>query len=153
MVAGLFLVSPALARSLGYEVTLTDYLIAFVFGWFMWSAATSAITSARIRSRLPALQAKTLARRALAVDESVPLSEAIRQAQEARAGAIVTLNLAGDPIGVVSEAAFVEVVTEASRSAGRRACVLRYLGAAPDHPVALDFPEGRYLKGLMLQVD
>jgi 23S rRNA (cytosine1962-C5)-methyltransferase len=55
--------------------------------------------------------------------------------------------------GVVSEAAFVEMVTEAARSAGRRARVLRYLGAAPDHPVALDFPEGRYLKGLMLQVD
>ena len=55
--------------------------------------------------------------------------------------------------GVVSEHAFFEVVAEAARSAGRVARVLRYLGAAPDHPVALDFPEGRYLKGLMLQVD
>jgi len=55
--------------------------------------------------------------------------------------------------GVVSENAFCEVVAEAARAAGRVARVLRYLGAAPDHPVALDFPEGRYLKGLMLQVD
>ena len=55
--------------------------------------------------------------------------------------------------GVVSETAFGEVVADAARAAGRRARVLRYLGAAPDHPVALDFPEGRYLKGLMLQVD
>jgi 23S rRNA (cytosine1962-C5)-methyltransferase len=55
--------------------------------------------------------------------------------------------------GAVSEAAFVEVVAEAAAAAGRKARVLRYLGAAPDHPVALDFPEGRYLKGLMLQVD
>jgi 23S rRNA (cytosine1962-C5)-methyltransferase len=54
--------------------------------------------------------------------------------------------------GAVSETAFVEVVTDAARSSGRRARILRYLGAAPDHPVALDFPEGRYLKGLMLQV-
>jgi 23S rRNA (cytosine1962-C5)-methyltransferase len=55
--------------------------------------------------------------------------------------------------GAVSEAAFGAMVAEAARSAGRRGRVLRYLGAAPDHPVALDFPEGRYLKGLMLQVD
>lgn len=104
-VAGLFLVAPAVLRSLGYRVGLTDYVIAFVFAWFMWSAATSAITSARIRSRLPALRAMDLARRALSIDESVPLSEAIRQAQGAQAGAIVTLNLAGEPVGIVSEAA------------------------------------------------
>ena len=55
--------------------------------------------------------------------------------------------------GAVSESAFVEVVAEAAAAAGRKARVLRYLGAAPDHPVALDFPEGRYLKGLMIQVD
>jgi 23S rRNA (cytosine1962-C5)-methyltransferase len=55
--------------------------------------------------------------------------------------------------GVVSENAFFEVVADAARAAGREARVLRWLGAAPDHPVALDFPEGRYLKGLMMQVD
>lgn len=55
--------------------------------------------------------------------------------------------------GAVSESAFGAMVADAARAAGRRARVLRYLGAAPDHPVALDFPEGRYLKGLMLQVD
>jgi 23S rRNA (cytosine1962-C5)-methyltransferase len=37
--------------------------------------------------------------------------------------------------------------------AGRDARILRRLAAAPDHPVALHFSEGEYLKGLLCQAD
>ena len=46
-----------------------------------------------------------------------------------------------------------ENVFGASLDAGRPLQVLEELGAAPDHPVALDHPEGRYLTGLLLRVE
>jgi Zn-dependent protease len=104
-VAVLVLFSPWLIQAFGLGVGATDYVIALVFAWFMWSAATAAIVSARIRSRLPALQARSLARRALAVPEDMPLAEAIRQAQGLQAGSMVTSDWAGRPVGVVNEAA------------------------------------------------
>lgn len=47
---------------------------------------------------------------------------------------------------------FVAAVTEASRRAGRRARLIRESFHALDHPIALAHPEGRYLKGLLLEV-
>ena len=41
----------------------------------------------------------------------------------------------------------------AAVDAGRDARILRRLSAGPDHPVALHFPEGEYLKGLLMQAD
>ena len=37
------------------------------------------------------------------------------------------------------------------RRVGARAQILRRLGPSADHPVALEFPEGDYLKGLLLR--
>jgi 23S rRNA (cytosine1962-C5)-methyltransferase len=54
--------------------------------------------------------------------------------------------------GAVDEKLFTETVAAAADDAGRKARVLANLGAAPDHPYALDFLEGRYLKGLMIHV-
>ncbi len=54
--------------------------------------------------------------------------------------------------GAVEERMFLETVAAAADDAGRKARVLAVLGAAPDHPFALDFLEGRYLKGLMIHV-
>ena len=54
--------------------------------------------------------------------------------------------------GQVSEAVFLEVLARAARTAGRRVRVLEVRGAAPDHPFTLDFPEGRYLKAVLLHV-
>ncbi len=55
--------------------------------------------------------------------------------------------------GAVSEEDFLETLRRAARAAGRPARVIEVRGAAPDHPVALDFPEGRYLKAVLLKVD
>ena len=48
---------------------------------------------------------------------------------------------------------FQKIVSDAALDAERSACVLHHLGQAPDHPVALNFPEGEYLKGMAIQVD
>lgn len=92
---------------LGWPVGLVDYVVAFVVAMFLWSGASAAITSARIRSRLPRLVARDLARRTLAVPDDLPLAEAVRRAQEAQAGSIVTVTADGRPVGVVNGAALV----------------------------------------------
>jgi hypothetical protein len=89
----------------GRRATLSDYVFAFVIAGFLWSGASSAIASARVRSRLPALQARTLARRSLLVPHDVPLAEAVRRAQEEQAGGIVVLGREGRPSAIVNEAA------------------------------------------------
>ena len=90
---------------LGLAPSIIDYVLAFVIASFLWSGATSAITSAHVRRRLPALRARALARRALAVPHDLPLAEAIRRAQEQQAGSIVVLDSAGLPSAIVNEAA------------------------------------------------
>ena len=57
--------------------------------------------------QLPHLVARDLARRTLAVPDDLPLAEAVRRAQEAEAGSIVTVTGSGHPVGVVNEAALV----------------------------------------------
>lgn len=51
--------------------------------------------------------------------------------------------------GHVSPELFQKVVADAAQDAGRDARIVRFLSQSPDHPVALAFPEGRYLKGLL----
>jgi 23S rRNA (cytosine1962-C5)-methyltransferase len=48
---------------------------------------------------------------------------------------------------------FQKIVAGAAHDAGREARIVRRLAGAADHPVALNFPEGEYLKGLLVQVD
>jgi 23S rRNA (cytosine1962-C5)-methyltransferase len=55
--------------------------------------------------------------------------------------------------GAVDRAFFRHLAAQASLEAGRPARVLAELGHARCHPVPLSFPEGEYLKGLMLVVD
>jgi 23S rRNA (cytosine1962-C5)-methyltransferase len=52
----------------------------------------------------------------------------------------------------VSPETFRQVVSEAARAAGVRAQVVAERGHAVDHPVPVSFPEGRYLKFLLLRV-
>jgi Zn-dependent protease/CBS domain-containing protein len=96
-----------LAQQLLFTVkpTIVDYLLAFVIASFLWGGASSAITSAKLRRRLPALKARTLARRTLAVPHDVPVAEAVRRAQDERAGSIVVIDSGGRPSAIVNEAA------------------------------------------------
>jgi 23S rRNA (cytosine1962-C5)-methyltransferase len=54
--------------------------------------------------------------------------------------------------GHVDVALFQKIVAGAALDARRDAQVLERLAQAPDHPVALEFPEAEYLKGLILRV-
>jgi len=54
--------------------------------------------------------------------------------------------------GHVDTALFQKIVFDAALDAGCTARILHDLGQAPDHPVALNFPEGRYLKGLAVGI-
>jgi 23S rRNA (cytosine1962-C5)-methyltransferase len=47
---------------------------------------------------------------------------------------------------------FQKIVADAAIDAGREASVLEFLSQGSDHPVALSFPEGLYLKGLICRV-
>jgi len=48
---------------------------------------------------------------------------------------------------------FQKIVAGAACDAGRTARIVKRLQGAADHPVDLAFPEGEYLKGLLVQVD
>ena len=52
----------------------------------------------------------------------------------------------------VSPAAFRDALAQAAAEAAVEAQVLHESGHAPDHPVPLAFPEGRYLKFVLLRV-
>ncbi len=52
--------------------------------------------------------------------------------------------------GGVSAELFQSIVAGAAVDAGLEAKILERFGAAADHPVALEFPEGEYLKGLLV---
>jgi 23S rRNA (cytosine1962-C5)-methyltransferase len=54
--------------------------------------------------------------------------------------------------GLVDAALFQKVVFGAAVDAGRQVRTLEWLRQAPDHPVAVTFPEGEYLKGLICHV-
>lgn len=53
----------------------------------------------------------------------------------------------------VDAALFQSIVAGAALDAGSGGRIVRHLHAAPDHPTALSFPEGGYLKGLVVQRD
>jgi hypothetical protein len=97
---------------LGVTPDLLDFALALIVAMFLWSGSTAAITGAKVRRRLPALVARNLARRTLAVPADLPLAEAVRRAQDAEAGGIVTITTAGEPVGVVNEAALLATPEE-----------------------------------------
>jgi Zn-dependent protease/CBS domain-containing protein len=70
---------------------------------FMWVGATQALRATRLREKLPALQARQLARRAIPIPAGLPLAEAIRRADEARARALVVVDHEDRPIAIVNE--------------------------------------------------
>jgi Zn-dependent protease len=80
--------------------------LAFIAA-FMWLQSGQAIKSARVRERLPSLQARSLARRAIPIPPNLPLSEAIRRADEAQARALVVVDHDATPIAIVNEDAVI----------------------------------------------
>ncbi len=72
---------------------------------FMWISASQTLRSAKVRERLPGLQARSLARRAIPIPSNLPLAEAIRRADLAQARALVVVDHDAKPIAIVNEGA------------------------------------------------
>lgn len=91
---------------------ITIFLFTFLIATFLWTGATQSLMVSKLRSRLPALQARGLARRAIGVPADLPLAEGIRRAREADAGSLVVVSSDGRPTGIVNEAAVVSTPLE-----------------------------------------
>ncbi len=76
-----------------------------VIAAFMWVGAGQSMKVTRVRERLPGLQARPLARRAIPIPASLPLAEAIRRADAAQARALVIVDHEDKPIAIVNETA------------------------------------------------
>jgi Zn-dependent protease len=97
-----------------YDSSAGDFSITGRYGlWlvvvaiFMWMSAGQALRSAKIRERLPSLHARALARRAIPVQSTLPLAEAIRRADLAQARALVVVDHDARPIAIVNEGAVI----------------------------------------------
>jgi Zn-dependent protease/CBS domain-containing protein len=106
VVAVLVLFLPLISqRILGPTPGISQWIFSLVLAVFIWFGATAAMQGARLRRTLPSLVARQLARRTLAVPADLSIAEAVRRAQEAEAGSIVTVDPDGRPVGIVNEAA------------------------------------------------
>jgi Zn-dependent protease len=106
VLAGVVLLFPSnpvvgLTATGGYSL----WLIAIAA--FIWIGAGQTLRSALVRERLPALQARSLARRAIPIPSSLPLAEAIRRADLAQARALVVVDHDAKPIAIVNEGAVI----------------------------------------------
>lgn len=84
---------------------IVSLLWAGLLASFIWVGAGQSLLAARLRHRLAGLTVRGLTRRAVPVPGDLPLSEAIRQAQQAHAGGLVVVDGNGRPAAVVNEAA------------------------------------------------
>jgi Zn-dependent protease len=102
---GLFalVLAPPVQASIGGGIYAVVWLA--VIAAFMWTGAGQAIKATRFRERLPALQARKLARKAVSVAASTPLAEAIRRADESQARAVVVVDHDDKPIAILNETA------------------------------------------------
>nr|WP_255308482.1 site-2 protease family protein [Streptomyces marincola] len=89
--------------------SLTDALLAAILAAIIWTGAGNSLRRARLRERLPALNARALTRRAVPVAAETPLSEALRRANDVGAGALVVVDGQGAPLSLVREAGIAEV--------------------------------------------
>jgi Zn-dependent protease/CBS domain-containing protein len=93
------------AMAKGESEDLTSVLwLAFIAG-FIWIGAGQSIKATRLRERLPGIQARRLARKAIPISASLPLAEAIRRADETNARALVVVDHENTPIAIVNESA------------------------------------------------
>jgi len=95
--------APPVESRIGGDMITVVWLA--VIAAFMWTGAGQAIKATRVRERLPALQARKLARKAVSVAADTPLAEAIRRADESKARAVVVVDHDDKPIAILNETA------------------------------------------------
>jgi Zn-dependent protease len=105
LAAALLLVPFVLFARNGDSTQIFDAAWLAVIAAFMWFGAGQAIKVTKVRERMPGLQARLLARRAIPIQASLPLAEAIRRADAAQARALVVVDHEDKPIAIVNESA------------------------------------------------
>jgi Zn-dependent protease/CBS domain-containing protein len=102
---GLFVLvlAPPVESRIGGDMVTVVWLA--VIAAFMWTGAGQAIKATRFRERLPTLQARRMARKAVSVAADTPLAEAIRRAEERQARAVVVVDHDDKPIAILNETA------------------------------------------------
>ncbi|MEU9129987.1 site-2 protease family protein [Kitasatospora sp. NPDC048540] len=83
--------------------SLIDGVLAAVLAVIIWNGATAGVRNARLKEVLPRITVRDFTRRAVHVTADTPLGEAMRQAREAEAGAILVVDGRGEPVGLVKE--------------------------------------------------
>ncbi|WP_073947495.1 site-2 protease family protein [Streptomyces kebangsaanensis] len=89
--------------------TVTNALLAAILAAIIWTGAGNSLRMARLREHLPELRARTLTRRAVPVETSTSLAEALRRANAAGARALVVVDGHGEPLSLVRESAIAGV--------------------------------------------
>ena len=105
LAVALFVVPFATGMVSGTGGDMVTVIWLAVIAAFMWTGAGQAIKATRFRERLPALQARRLARKAVSVAADTPLAEAIRRADESQARAVVIVDHDDKPIAILNETA------------------------------------------------
>jgi Zn-dependent protease/CBS domain-containing protein len=105
LAVALFVVPFTLGEIRGDGTDLISVVWLAVIAAFMWTGAGQAIKATKFRERLPALQARRLARKAVSVNANTPLAEAMRRAEESQARALVVVDHEDKPIAIVNETA------------------------------------------------
>jgi len=105
LAVGLFVLvlAPPVESRIGGDMITVVWLA--VIAAFMWTGAGQAIKATRVRERVPTLQARRLARKAVSVAADTPLAEAIRRADENQARAVVVVDHDDKPIAILNERA------------------------------------------------
>lgn len=87
----------------GQQPPLTLVVFGLLIAAYLFAGANDALRRSRLASRVPSLSAAQLARRAVPVARDLPLSETIRQVDEAGANSFVVVDLDGRPLAIGNE--------------------------------------------------
>ncbi|MCU1691495.1 MAG: peptidase [Frankiales bacterium] len=91
---------------------LVSVVFVVLLSSFVYAGASASLQQARLSQRMPGLVAGRLARPALGVAADLPVSEAVRRANDVGARALVVVDGAGRVSGVVPEAAVIATPEE-----------------------------------------
>jgi hypothetical protein len=106
VLAALLILVPLALNGTRFGLLADSYWLWFaVIAAFIWIQSGQTMRAAKVRERLPALHARTLARRAIPIPSNLPLAEAIRRADAAQARALVIVDHESTPLAIVTESA------------------------------------------------
>ncbi len=90
-------------------LSVTTVLFTVLVSAFLYAGANASLQRSAFLARVPGASVQALAKPAIGVPASLPLAEAVRQAQQAGVHGVVVVDSGGEPVAVVSEAAVLAV--------------------------------------------